>query len=214
MVLIRWGQVHSALVRIVALLTTINDQEFVSERSLSTSLASVFDGSNSRMAWTISPDRCGECLTGVVSSTNTILISENDNKVQNFMHSCTVQTSCLLCCKTHQDLHLYRVMSGRRVGKLSFYPEIRLFLNLWMKCALMRAAHPGTNVFVKPWNWKRGRAAEDQKNLQRRRHCWLHQFPSCSFFPDGGRRPTFTRLPVLTQSRIEVITRTHFLIER
>ena len=56
------GPVHSALVRIVALLTTISDQEFVNERSLSTSLASVFDGSNSRVACTISPDRCGECL--------------------------------------------------------------------------------------------------------------------------------------------------------
>ena len=78
----------------------------------------MFDGSNPRVAYTISPDSCGECLTGVVSSTNTVLISENDSKVHNFMHSCTVQTSCLLCCKTHRDVHLYRVMSGRRVGKL------------------------------------------------------------------------------------------------
>ena len=60
----------------------------------------------------------------------------------------------------------------------------------------------------------------EEEQLRIRRTCSVEDTVGCIcfqvalFFLDGGRRPTFTRLPVLTQSRIEVITRTHFLIER
>jgi hypothetical protein len=51
----------------------------------------------------------------------------------------------------------------------------------------MRAAHPGTNMFVKLWIWKRGRAADQQEELATSKTLMVASVSKLLFFP--RRRP-------------------------